>query len=68
MTGYKRRWDLGLAMLMEWAKREWVPVIDMRDAYARFPVADVYYDGIHLRPFGHELVERVFLQAYNAGL
>jgi lysophospholipase L1-like esterase len=68
VTRYQGRWDKATAMLTDWAKLQRVPVVDMREAYAGHPAAELYFDGIHLKPLGHELVEKAFMRAYDAGL
>jgi hypothetical protein len=67
VTKYQRHWDKGVSMLMDWAKSENVSIIDMRRDYAAHPSKDVFIDGIHLKPLGHELMEKAFLQKYRAG-
>jgi len=67
VTKYQQHWDKGVSMLLDWAKREKVPLIDMRQDYAAHPSNDVFLDGIHLKPLGHELIEKAFLQKYKDG-
>ncbi len=67
VTKYREHWDKGVSMLMDWAKREQIPVTDMRQDYDAHPSSEVFLDRIHLKPLGHELMEKAFLMKYKDG-
>lgn len=67
VTKHQDHWDKGVSMLMDWAKREHVSVVDMRQDYGVHPSDEVFLDGIHLKPLGHELMEKAFLLKYKDG-
>jgi lysophospholipase L1-like esterase len=62
---YQQHWDRGIAMMMEWAKAEHIPVLDMRSSFSENSPDKVYLDGLHLRPLGHQLIEQTFLSRYE---
>jgi hypothetical protein len=64
---YQEHWDKGVSMLSDWAKGENVPLLDMRQDYDAHRFSDVFLDGIHLRPLGHELIEKAFIKRYLSG-
>lgn len=66
VTTFRKHWQKGISMLMQWVKRENVVVIDMTSDYEREGAANVYFDGIHLRPRGHELIEKGFMRVYGS--
>jgi hypothetical protein len=67
MNGYYSLWDKGIERLLNWANAEHVSVIDMRAEYSKHPAAEVYSDGIHLRPLGDQLVAEEFIRRYGRG-
>lgn len=66
VAAYRQHWDKGASMLMAWAKGEGVDVLDMTQEYSRHAAREVYFDGIHLKPFGHELIEKEFFERFGA--
>jgi lysophospholipase L1-like esterase len=62
---FQEHWNKGIAMLMEWAKQNNVPILDMRDSFSKKSPDEVYVDGIHLKALGHQLIERSFMNAYQ---
>ncbi len=44
-----------LKEMKQWAADHEVPFLDLKDAYAAAPAAEVYQDGVHLRPKGNAL-------------
>ena len=67
VTAYQQHWDKGVSMLLDWAKREDISVLDMRQDFAQHASKEVFLDGIHLKPFGHELIEKAFIEKYREG-
>jgi lysophospholipase L1-like esterase len=63
---YQSDWDLALAHLKEWAQQREVPVIDMTALGAAHSVAELYFDGIHLRPAGDRLFAQGFVDWFLA--
>ena len=64
---YQQHWNKGAAMLAAWAQRESVPMLDMTPSFAGRSAAEVYFDGIHLKPLGHQLIEQAFLASEAGG-
>jgi len=67
VTKYQKHWDQGVAMLLDWAKREQIPIVDMRQDLGAYRSKEVFLDGIHLKALGHKLMERAFLANYQGG-
>jgi len=63
---FQSDWDLALAHLKEWAQQREVPVIDMTALGAAHSVAELYFDGIHLRPAGDRLFAQGFVDWFLA--
>jgi hypothetical protein len=61
-------WQAQVAALKRWAAAGQVPLIDLGDIFARYPASTVYFDGIHLRPWGHRLAERAITERLAGGL
>jgi hypothetical protein len=61
-------WEAQVVTLKRWADAEHVPLIDLGDTFGRFPASTVYFDGIHLRPWGHRLAERAITERLTGGL
>jgi hypothetical protein len=61
-------WQAQVAALRRWADAEQVAVIDLGDSFGRHPASAVYFDGIHLRPLGHQLAERAIAERLASGL
>lgn len=55
----------GLASLKDWATAEGVPLLDMTETFAAAPAAEVYQDGIHLRPRGNRIVADAIEKAWD---
>jgi lysophospholipase L1-like esterase len=49
-------WKKAIENLETWAHDSGVVLIDMSARYSQYKREQVYFDGIHLRPFGHQLV------------
>jgi hypothetical protein len=62
IRSYSERWDKGVRMLMAWSLKEKVSIVDMRKEFSRYPESQIYFDGMHLRPFGHQIVSDEFLK------
>jgi lysophospholipase L1-like esterase len=60
---YRDHWNKGIDLLIRWAEAQNVPLIDMRGPFARYPAPTVYFDGIHLRPLGHQLIAEAVVRA-----
>jgi hypothetical protein len=54
-------WQAMIGEFTDWAARNKIPLIDMRAAFARHERKLIYFDNIHLRPLGHEMVAAEFL-------
>ncbi len=63
----RQEWARAVAMLLDWAKQHNVAVIDLSAAYAAHAPGEIYFDGIHLKPLGHALIEQAFLRRYQTG-
>jgi uncharacterized protein YjeT (DUF2065 family) len=61
-------WQAQFASLRRWADAAQVPLIDLGDTYARHPSSAVFFDGIHLRPLGHQLAEQAIAERLAGGL
>jgi hypothetical protein len=44
-----------LLRLKHWCRHDNVPLLDLTTAYAHYPTSQVYYSGVHLKPFGNRL-------------
>ena len=53
-------WDAAFQQLKDWGKQKSVPVIDLTSTFARIDPQLIYFDGIHLRPYGNRLVSDAF--------
>jgi hypothetical protein len=51
-------WQSLIDVFRDWARKNGIAVVDMTPRYSAYPAADVYYDGLHLRPLGHQLVAK----------
>ena len=49
-------WRTAIENLESWAHDSHVVLIDMTPSYSQYTRDEVYFDGLHLRPFGHRLV------------
>lgn len=58
-------WNKAIADFTRWAQEFDVVLIDMGSRYSQYPREQVYFDGIHLRPFGHRLVAEEFLREFR---
>ncbi len=56
------QWDGARRDLAQWAAAQHVPVLDMTAIFASRNAATVYFDGIHLRPAGNQLVADEFVK------
>lgn len=61
-------WDSALANLKKWAGRENVTILDMTRPMSTHPMASLYFDGIHLRPAGDQLIADSFIGRFGAEL
>jgi len=61
-------WQAQVAALKRWANAAQVPLIDLSDAFRRYPASAVYFDGLHLRPLGHQLAEQAIAERLAGGL
>lgn len=61
-------WLTAIDGLKQWAARAHVPLIDMSATYSKYARDQVYFDGLHLRPFGHQLVAEEFLTHFRSAL
>jgi hypothetical protein len=59
---HKNQWDKGVDMLITWCLDKNVGIIDMRDGYSRYAESQIYFDGMHLRPLGHQIVSDEFIK------
>jgi hypothetical protein len=62
---YKIRWNFGIDMLMTWSLKENIKIIDMRNGYSRYSESQIYFDGMHLRPLGHQIIKEEFINKMN---
>ena len=58
-------WEKAIDNLKSWARESGIDLIDMSAKYSQYRRDQVYFDGIHLRPFGHQLVAEQFLTEFN---
>jgi len=68
ISAHQADWDGALAQLKNWAISESVPLIDMTPAFSTHGPKDIYFDGIHLRPLGDEIVADEFVSFISAQL
>jgi lysophospholipase L1-like esterase len=59
-------WKKAIENLKIWAHDSKVTLIDMSARYSRYEREQVYFDGLHLRPFGHQLIAAEFLSEFDA--
>jgi lysophospholipase L1-like esterase len=55
-------WKAAIENLKRWADESGVVLIDMSSRYSGYKREQVYFDGLHLRPFGHQLIAMEFLR------
>jgi hypothetical protein len=68
VSAHQADWDTALTQLKNWAKSESVPLIDMTPAFSAHGPKEIYFDGIHLRPLGDEIVADEFVSFISAQL
>ena len=63
---YQPAWDQALLNLKNWATQQSVPVLDMTTVLTSHDAEYVYFDGIHLRQTGDQLVADAFVKWISA--
>jgi lysophospholipase L1-like esterase len=58
-------WKKAIENLRSWARDSDVFLIDMSSTYSQYKREQVYFDGIHLRPFGHQVVAAEFMTEFD---
>jgi hypothetical protein len=61
VRAHQADWDAALARLKTWSTSESVPMIDMTPAFSAHGPKEIYFDGIHLRPLGDQIVADEFV-------
>jgi lysophospholipase L1-like esterase len=64
----KRAWQGVVEIFRNWAASKNITLIDLTPEYAQHPAADVYLDGVHLRPLGHQLVAKAIEDSIGPSL
>jgi hypothetical protein len=57
-------WMTTIQKFFDWSIRQNVKLIDMSPIYSKYPKSTVYFDDIHLRPFGDQLVAAEFVKRF----
>ena len=61
-------WDIAAANLHGWAVQRSVPILDLTKPIGLLDPKSVYFDGIHLRPLGDQVVADAFLRRFGASI
>jgi len=62
----RQTWRALTDVFRRWAQQNGIAVVDMAPEYAMHSPSDVYYDGLHLRPLGHQLVAQAVEKRFGA--
>lgn len=65
---YQSDWDRALGQLKGWAELHGVPVLDMTKFMAVDDPQKIYFDGVHLRPTGDQIVADAFIERFGPEL
>jgi hypothetical protein len=68
VQAHQERWNKAIANLKAWASENSVDLLDMGPIYAKYDPQKVYFDGIHLRPFGGDLLADAFCEIEQSAL
>ena len=61
---FRKDWDYAVNTLIAWAGANSVDFIDMRPLFLSQDADKIYFDGIHLKPFAHELIAKKLMREY----
>jgi hypothetical protein len=61
-------WNRALFQLKGWAERQGVPVLDMTEIMAIQNPKEIYFDGVHLRAAGDQIVADAFIKRFGPEL
>jgi hypothetical protein len=58
-------WDRALFQLKSWAERQGVPILDITETIAIQSPKEYYFDGVHLRAAGNQVVADAFIKRFG---